>query len=325
MLGGQVVFGAPAYADTGGARVGTGTWTGWGAASASGSVTATPAAGSLTVRYAFTGDRLVVNAGAAAAQPDLPVLVDPATAARAVGGRLQLGLTAGMPVQARVVGVLPRFPTLGSSFVVADATALADRLDSRDPGTGSVIELWLSAPDDSAGALATALARSPYDRLTVGLQSVDQARLVADPLAQGAAGLLVVSALLALAVAVLAVVLLVVADRRDDADELYSWESDGVAPRTLRTSLFVRAVAVVTLAVPAGLVLGLLLSRATAAIVTVTAVGTTPQPPLALSVGPAWVAGVLGVGLVLSLAAAALVAAGSLREALPRPPDAVLR
>ncbi len=144
-------------------------------------------------------------------------------------------------------------------------------------------------------------------------------------MARGAAGLLVVSAVLALAVAVLAVVLLVVADRRDEAAELYAWESDGVAPHTLRSSLFVRALAVVLLALPAGLVLGLLLARATAAIVTVTAVGTTPHPPLALSVGPAWVAAVLGAGLVVALASAAVVSAGSLREAMPRPPDMVLR
>ena len=117
------------------------------------------------------------------------------------------------------------------------------------------------------------------------------------------------SALLSVAVAVLAVVLLVVADRRDEAAELYAWESDGVAPRTLRRSLFARAVAVVGLALPAGVALGLLLGGATSAIVTVTAVGTAPQPPLALSVGPVWVAAVLGTGLVLSLAAAALVAA----------------
>ena len=325
VLGGRVVLSPPVYRGSGGTAVGTGGWSGWGATSASDSVTAEPGPSGLTVTYAFTGDRLVVRADADAAETDVPVLTDPATAARAVGGRLQLGLTTGPPVTAHVVGVLPRFPTVGDAFVVADESLLARRLDSREPGTGAVTELWLSAPAGGSAALSRALAGPPYDRLTVTEQAVVQARLAGDPLARGAASLLVVSALLSVAVAVLAVVLLVVADRRDEADELYAWESDGVAPRTLRRSLFVRAVAVVGLALPAGVALGLLLGGATSAIVTVTAVGTAPQPPLALSVGPVWVAAVLGTGLVLSLAAAALVAAGSLREELPRAPDLVLR
>jgi len=277
------------------------------------------------VSYAFTGDRLVVRADAGAPETDVPVLTDPATAARAVNGRLQLGLTTGPPVAAHVVGVLPRFPTVGDAFVVADESLLAQRLDSREPGTGAVTELWLSTPDSSVPTLSHALAGSPYDRLTVTEQAVEQARLAGDPLARGAASLLVVSALLSVAVAVLAVVLLVVADRRDEAAELYAWESDGVALRTLRASLFARAVAVVGLALPAGVALGLLLAGATSAIVTVTAVGTPPHPPLALSVGPMWVAAVLGAGLVVFLAAAAMVAASSLREDLPRAPDLVLR
>jgi hypothetical protein len=322
VLAGQITFGAPSFGaiGSGGALTSAG-WAGWGATSTTGSVSATVVPGALRVAYAFTGDRIVVRADAQAAEADLPVLVDPGTAARAVGGRLQLALTTGLPVTGRVVGVLPRFPTVGGSFVVADEAALADRLDSREPGTGAVEEVWLWAPAGAGSALASSLAQPPYDRLSVALRSVEQDRLATDPLALGAAGLLVTSALLALAVAVLAVVLLVVADRRDEAAELYAWEADGLAPRTLRRSLFARAAAVVLLAVPAGLLVGLVLTRATASIVAVTAVGTTPTPPLALSVGPAWVAAALGLGLVVSLAAAAAVAASSLREVLPAPPD----
>jgi hypothetical protein len=326
VLAGQITFGAPSFGAVGSGGTAAGAltaagWAGWGATSTTGSVSATVVAGALRVDYAFTGDRIVVRADAQAAEADLPVLVDPGTAARAVGGRLPLALTTGLPVTGRVVGVLPRFPTVGGSFVVADEAVLADRLDSREPGTGAVEEVWLWAPAGAGSALDSSLAQPPYDRLSVALRSVEQDRLATDPLALGAAGLLVTSALLALAVAVLAVVLLVVADRRDEAAELYAWEADGLAPRTLRRSLFARAAAVVLLAVPAGLLVGLVLTRATASIVAVTAVGTTPTPPLALSVGPAWVAAALGLGLVVSLAAAAAVAASSLREVLPAPPD----
>jgi hypothetical protein len=201
VLGGRVLLASPTYSGVRGlSRLPGAGWTGWGATSASDSVSAQPGASGLAVTYAFTGDRLVLRADATAPETDVPVLVDASTAARAVGGRLQLGLSGGPPVTARVVGVLPQLPTVGDSFVLADESVLAQRLDSREPGTGAVTELWLSTPEPSAGALAAALGGPPYDRLGVDLQAVQQARLAADPLARGAAALLVVGALLAVAV-----------------------------------------------------------------------------------------------------------------------------
>ena len=101
------------------------------------------------------------------------------------------------------------------------------------------------------------------------------------------------------------------------------WESDGIPPATLRRSLFVRAAAVVSGAVPAGLLVGLALSRVTAVLVQVTAGGTAPKPPLALATGPGWVAGVLALGLAAGLAVAAAVAGSALRERMPRRPEEV--
>ncbi|OLB65221.1 MAG: hypothetical protein AUI10_07795 [Actinobacteria bacterium 13_2_20CM_2_72_6] len=227
------------------------------------------------------------------------------------------------PVAARVVRVVPRFPTAGDRFVVADTRALADALDAGEPGTGSVSELWLWAPDGRAGALAQALAAAPFDRLAVDLRQTRQVQLTGDPVARGAAGLLTASALVAVLVGMLAVVLLVVAERRDESAELYAWESDGIPPATLRRSLFVRAAAVVSGAVPAGLLVGLALSRVTAVLVQVTAGGTAPKPPLALATGPGWVAGVLALGLAAGLAVAAVVAGSALRERMPRRPEEV--
>jgi hypothetical protein len=240
--------------------------------------------------------------------------------AAATGGLLQLVVNGNEPIPARVAGVLARFPTTGTRFVVADAGALADALDTREPGTGGVGELWLSAPPGQAGALARALSAAPYDRLGVDLRQAREDRLAGDPVARGAGGLLAWSALLAMLVAVVAVVLLVVAERRDESAELYAWESDGVAPATLRGSLFARAAAVVAVAVPGGLAVGLLLSALTTALVTVTAVGGTPNPPLALATGTGWLAGVLAAGVALGLAASGAVAFSALREPLPRRP-----
>src|SRR6185503_7622592 len=160
----------------------------------------------------------------------VPVFTDATTAAEAgAGGALVLSVGAGDPLPARVAGVLPRFPTTGPAFVVADARTVADALDAREPGTGAVRELWLSTADPSS--LAAALAVSPYAELArVRTRQATVDLLASDPVAQGAADLLATSGLLCFAVALLALVLLVVAERRDEAPQLYTWEGDGVAP-----------------------------------------------------------------------------------------------
>jgi hypothetical protein len=289
-----------------------GGWRDWGSDTAT-----VTAADTLTVAYSLSGDEAVARAGAASTPTRLSVYADPVTAAAATDGTLTVQVNAGAPVTAVVVGVLPRFPATGSRFLVADARALADALDARDPGTGSVRELWL------AGDPAP-LHAAPFDLLRVDARSAVRERLAGDPLARGATGLLGTSALLAFLVAQLALVLLVVAERRDESAQLYAWESDGVAPRTLRRSLFLRAVAVVAVGVPGGLAIGLLLSRLTTALVRVTAAGATPVPPLALAITPLWTLVALAGGVGLGLLVCAVLAAASLRERLPRRPEEAL-
>jgi ABC-type antimicrobial peptide transport system permease subunit len=116
-------------------------------------------------------------------------------------------------------------------------------------------------------------------------------------------------------------VLLVVAERRDESAQLYAWESDGVAPRTLRLTLFLRALAVTVVGVPGGILLGLLLSRITTALVLVTAVGATPVPPLVLAVTPLWTVTALVAGIAVGLGVCGALAAAALREPLPRRPE----
>lgn len=324
VLSGRITLGTPVFSVASGSASATG-WSGWGTDPGQ-SARVVDSGGQLSIAYDFTGDLVVVRAGAAAAAPaELPVLVDPATAARAPGGVLELTGSSGAPLKLRVVGVVPRFPTVGSEFVVADEAALADALDTREPGTGSVAELWVWVPDASSAALGHALGQPPYDRLTIELRAQRQADLASDPLAVGASSLLTGSALLALAVAALSLVLLVLAERRDESAELYAWESDGVPPTTLRRSLFLRALAVVVVALPAGVVTGLLLSRVTTTLVALTATGTAPRPPLVLSVGPGWAAVALLGGLLVAVVASAGVAFGALREPWPTRPLEDLR
>jgi hypothetical protein len=219
--------------------------------------------------------------------------------------------------------VLPRFPTVGSSFVVASARGLADALDADAPGTGSVDELWLRSADPQG--LRAALGAAPFDQVAVDARQARVDRLAGDPVARGATGLLTGSAVLAFVVALLALVLLVVAERRDEAAQLYAWESDGVTPRTLRRSLLLRAVAVVVVAVPGGVLIGLLLSRLSTALVRLTAVGTDPVPPLALAVSAQWSVLAVAAGIAAGLVVCAAVAAAALREPLPPRPEEGLR
>jgi hypothetical protein len=229
-----------------------------------------------------------------------------------------LSIGTGPAIAARIVGVLPRFPTARASFVVTNARLLADALDAREPGTGGVAEVWLAA---TSPGLAQALSVAPFDLLRVDLRQSREDRLIADPLAQGAADLLTGSALMALLVAVVALILLVVAERRESAAQMYAWESDGVSPATLRWTLFLAAVAVVAVAVPGGVLIGAVLSRITTTLVRVTAVGTDPVPPLALAISPLWTVAAVGGGMVVGLAACAVLAASSLRQRLPRRPE----
>ena len=277
--------------------------------------------GRIEADYELSAGQNVIAVAAPTTEPELPVIADPVTASAAIGGQLQLSVPNAAPIPARIVQVLPRFPATGERFLVTDVHALIEALDARVPGTGTPTELWISSTDPVK--LGAALRQSPYDQLDLSLQADARTRLQTDPLAQGASGLLWTGALTALAVAVLSLVLLVVAERRDDAAELYAWESDGLTPAALRGLLFARAAAVVAVAVPCGLLLGLLLTRITTALVLVTAVGSVPRPPLALAASPLDLAIVLGTGIGVGLLAAAAVALRSFREALPPRPEAL--
>jgi hypothetical protein len=274
--------------------------------------------GSAVLDYALTQGALLLDArprgpGSGSA---LPVVTDPQTAAAARGGRLPLVLR-DSPLDVRVVGTVPRFPTATGRFAVVDLDALARLTGRSTPLAGQPGELWVGAGSGGPAALARVLSAPPYDGLGVGLRAATQERLRTDPVARGAADLLAAGALVLLLVAGAALVLLVVADRSDDAGQVYAWEADGVPPSTLRASLWWRAVAVVAPAVPAGVAAGVLLSAVTARLVAVTATAGTPRPPLQGAAGAAWVAGAVGIGLALALAVTGLVAARSLREALP--------
>ncbi len=221
------------------------------------------------------------------------------------------------PVRLRVVGVLDRFPVTQGRFVVADRQALARLADLSNPGTGQGLEVWLDAGPGQAAHLTAAVHGGGFTGLTVTRQRAVLTGLRADPVARGAQGLLLGGALLVLLVALLSLVLLVMADRRDEAASMSAWEADGVSPATLRAALWWRAVAVVVPAVPVGVLAGWGLSRLTAAVAAVTGTGTAAVPPLATGVGVRWGLAVTVLVLAAGLAVAAVVASRAWREPFP--------
>ena len=294
-------------------------WNGWGSVNAK----ATATGDTLHINYRLEGARVVIVPGYAPG-PVLPVAVDPATARQATDGEFLLSLDQ-VSATAKIVAILPRFPTMTGPFVLADGSTLGTLLDRSQPGTGAAHELWVSAPPASRPALELALARAPYTRLTVAQRVPTQARLAADPVARGSQLLLALIAGLALLVGTVALALLVIGERRDDAGELHAWEADGLRPATLRRVLFLRALTVIAIALPFGLLTGLLLARAGTTLVAVDASGVAPQPPLQAAVGPGWTGSVLLLGVGLGVVVSWAVATRTLRERLPVPPDTDLR
>jgi hypothetical protein len=162
-----------------------------------------------------------------------------------------------------------------------------------------------------------ALSAAPFTGVGVHWAADLERSLRTDPVAMGAIRLLVLAAGLTMLVALAALVLLVVSERFEDTGQLYGWEADGVPPAVLRRGLWVRAALVALVAVPAGVLGGLLLTRLTARLVGLTAGAQQPQPPLVAVTGVATAVPAILLALAIALAAAAIVAAAALRESQP--------
>jgi FtsX-like permease family protein len=236
----------------------------------------------------------------------VPVLAAPAVAAAAgPAGEVALNV-GGIQVEAKVVGVVRHFPSVTGNAVVADRAALATALDTQLPGTGVANEVWLDAPPSAAAALAD----PPFDRLDVASQRALDDSLRSDPLGRGSLAILSGTAVVALALAVLGLLLTVAADRRDERGELFDLQTQGAAERDLRRHLRLRVALLGVLGSIGGIATGVALSALVVDVVTVTAQGTNPDPPLRLALD--WPLLVLGLAVVV-VAAAALVGAATHR------------
>lgn len=240
----------------------------------------------------------------------IPVLTDPATAAAAAGGRLALTID-GLPVSARVVGIVDRFPTLpvgAAGVVVADEATLAAALDASLPGAGRADELWIATRHP--GALAAALRGPPFSGLSVTLRATVQAALRGGAAARAVMGTLLAAAIAGIVLAVLGLLVSLLGTMRDPRAER-ELVLIGLGPRALRRELGLRVLIPGVLGVSTGLVLAAGLTRL--ALAAVRATGTlSPGAPALVTVAPR---GALALGALLTLALLAAAAAAGVRTA----------
>ena len=229
----------------------------------------------------------------------VPVLADPQTAAAAEpGGRIALTVD-GLPVTARVVGVLSRFPALPSDaagFVVADEATLAAALDAQLPGQGQADELWIGTGHPER--LRAALGSGPLAQLDSSFRVGLEQQLLDAPVARGVLGTLVAATALSVMLAVVGLLAALFGAARDERVES-DLEEQGVGPRGLRAELRVRLMIVSVLGVVAGLGIAVLLTRLAVASVRAVGAVASPRPPV-VTVVPwaalaAWGAGMLAV------------------------------
>jgi hypothetical protein len=265
------------------------------------------------VVFASTGWPGVVRPPQPSDSRALPILADRATAAAAgPGGRI--GLTVdGVPVQARVVGVLRRFPALGagaSGFIVADQALLSGALDAQLPGQGLPDELWITTR--STRTLRAALRSGPLSQLTGAYRADIEHGLRSDPVASGVTRTLLASGALATFLGLLGMLLVLVGPLRMPRVQA-DLEAQGVGPAGLRRELQVRFSIACLLGIWSGLLIALLLDRLTVAAVGAYESGTTG--PALITVVPVSALLVLGVGLTALCLACGWVASEAL---LPR-------
>lgn len=255
LAGGQLVLGT-AKAD--GRPLGW-SWQSWGSDQAK-VISATSA--SLMVRYQVGQDRVLLTprfpaAGAVAA---LPVAADPDTAARA-GPDGDLGATVnGTTLPARIVAVLPRMPTLGPSFLVADRSAVISLVNRTAPGTAPVSQLWVAAPSSTLSEVRRVLSGPGASSTSVSYRADLAQTARTDPVATRFLVLLVASALVALLLALVGVAMAIRADGEQSAAEQFALELDGWPPRRIRRLLLLRWLAALAVALPIGVAGGLVLA-----------------------------------------------------------------
>jgi hypothetical protein len=182
-------------------------------------------------------------------------------------------------VNARIVARASLFPSVRCPFVVADESTLETAVSASAPGAAVADEAWIEGP----AGLAPSLERPGT---SVTSRRAVEAELRDDPLARGTVAVLAAGSLVALVLAVLAVLLVVSVELRDESGDFLDLESQGMAPSALRRQLVLRIASVAGFGLLCGLVTGAVLTAVISELVAVGAGRAVPVPPLRLHV--AW-------------------------------------
>jgi hypothetical protein len=244
----------------------------------------------------------------------LPAVVSPTLAALAgARSRLPLGVN-GQPLTIKVAATAPRFPSTRGDFVVVDGGALSVALDVAEPGSGVPTEAWINAMSAEAELRTRErLRHAPFDVLRLDSRVERERALRDEPIARGALAMLAIAAAAALALALLAVALAAIAELRDEQAELVDLESQGALPSLLRRIVAFRQLTTGVLGLTVGVLTGILLATLAVSLVTVSASGEPPVPPLELALDVRAVAVALGVAVTLAAVSVAITTARAFR------------
>lgn len=299
-------------------------WSGWGSEQATLGDTS---AASRTVRFQIGDQRVVLTPGFVprAAMAPVPVAVDPATAARA-GARRQFGLTVnGETVPVRIVAVIPRLPTIGRSFVLADRAVATALLNRSAPGTAAVSQVWISAPETDLATVRAALESSPAATATITYRSDLTRAIAGDPVATRSIWLLRVAGAIAVLLAMVAAATQVRAELEESAADHFALELDGFDPSRLRSVLLLRSVSILAVGIPLGIIGGIAITKTAVRLVVAGPGGTAITPPLRVVISAGGTAIPMAAALLGCLAACALAAVTGFRESRLRQPELDLR
>jgi hypothetical protein len=232
----------------------------WTAVGAMGATKPAPGGAALTASFQTTGFPGVVRPRQPSDARPVPVLIDPASAAAAGSGGLLALSVDGLPVNARIVGVLRRFPTVDPSaagFIVADESTLSAALEAQLPGQGAPDELWIASRHlEGVHAL---LHQGRFTQLSAAFRGTVQQRLAHDPITRGVLGTLLAAAVLAAVLAALGLIVVVRGALRDARIE-EDLAAQGFGPRWLRRELRMRLLLAGVLGLVGGLVIALVLT-----------------------------------------------------------------
>jgi hypothetical protein len=218
------------------------------------------------------------------------------------GGVVPLSLGSAV-VNAEIVAEASLFPTLRCPFVVADEGTLETAVSAAAPGAAVADEAWISGPP---GLSSTLEGPAGGTAVAVTSRRALEAELRDDPLARGTVLVLAAGSLVALLLAVLAVLLVVTVELRDESGDFFDLESQGMAPATLRRQLVLRIGSLAAFGILCGLAVGALLTAVITKLVAVGAGRADPVPPLRLHVAwPEVAIGLLCLALLLGLTLAA--------------------